>query len=82
MKKLALHTDALVVIVIIFITSLGFNIYQRYQYSDLLEEHIGLQFQVLTLELGTTMKDARLKKCEDDAELQLAAQDECSTYTQ
>ncbi len=77
MKKFALHIDALAVIIIVFLTSFGFNLYQRYQYSDLLKEHIGLQFQVLSLELGGTMKDARLKKCVADSETQLASLNDC-----
>jgi hypothetical protein len=82
MKKLALHMDALVVIVLVFATSFGFNLYQRYQYSDLLKEHIGLQFQVLTMELGVAVKDAKLNKCMDDTETQLASLNECRLNVQ
>lgn len=82
MKKLALHIDALAVIIIVFLTSFGFNLYQRYQYSDLLKEHIGLQLQVLSLELGVTVKDAKLQKCVDDSELQFASRDDCGISVQ
>jgi len=82
MKKFTLHIDALAVIIIVFVTSFGFNLYQRYQYSDLLKEHIGLQFQVLSLEMGGAMKDARLKKCVDDSETQLASLNECRINVQ
>jgi hypothetical protein len=82
MKKFALHIDALAVIIIVFVTSFGFNLYQRYQYSDLLKEHIGLQFQVLSLEMGGAMKDAMLKKCVDDSETQLASLNECRINVQ
>ena len=39
-KVYSLHLDALLVLVLIFIISFGFNIYQKMQYSDLLQEFV------------------------------------------
>jgi hypothetical protein len=61
MKKIGLHIDALVVIIIIFTTSFGFNFYQRYQYSDLLREHIALQQQSLVMEFNLASMESRIK---------------------
>jgi len=82
MKKIVLHIDALAVIVCIFITSFGFNFYQRYQYSDLLKEHVGLQLQVLTLEFGMATKDAKLEHCAANPEPSQAYGDNCEINTQ
>lgn len=80
MKKIGLHIDALAVIVVVFITSFGFNLYQRYQYSDLLKDHIGLQLQVLSMELGAGMTDGMLKQCEDHSETIQLSLDNCETF--
>lgn len=69
MKKLGLHVDALAALILVFLLSFGFNFYQRYQYADMLEEHISLQFQVANLELGAAMTEAKLKKCEEQPEI-------------
>jgi hypothetical protein len=79
MKKIGLHIDALAVIIIVFLASFGFNLYQRYQYSDLLKEHVGLQLQVLSLELGMGMKEGMLERCENDSETIQLSLDNCET---
>jgi hypothetical protein len=66
MKKIGLHIDALAVIIIVFIASFGFNLYQRYQYSDLLKEHIALQQRTMGMEFSLASMDARLKFMEQE----------------
>lgn len=66
MKKIGLHIDALAVIIIIFIMSFGFNFYQRYQYSDLLKEHLALQQRNVGMEFSLASLEARLKALEKD----------------
>jgi hypothetical protein len=66
MKKIGLHIDALAVIIIIFIMSFGFNFYQRYQYSDLLKEHLALQQRNLGMEFSLASLEARLNALEND----------------
>lgn len=66
MKKIGLHIDALAVIIFVFLASFSFNFYQRYQYSDLLREHISLQHRVLGMELSIATMEARLKFMEKE----------------
>ena len=66
MKKTELHIDALAMIIIVFIASFGFNLYQRYQYSDLLKEHFALQQSNLGMEFSLTSLEARLQALEND----------------
>lgn len=64
MYKIGLHIDAIIVIVILFMASFGFNLYQRYQYSDLLEAHSGLQMTQLGMDFSLSVQKALLEKCE------------------
>ncbi len=66
MKKITLHYDALITVLILFIASFSFNFYQRYQYSDLLHEHIAIQKNRLTMELSLAMLESSLDKCENN----------------
>lgn len=66
MKKLSLHLDAFLVIILVFVLSFGMNFYQRYQYSDLLHEHLELQANALRLEYSVSFMKASLDKCEND----------------
>ena len=67
MKKIGLHMDALVVIVVLFVGSFGFNVYQRYQYMDLLQAHIDLQWSSMTTGFSLSMSEVSLRKCEAKA---------------
>ncbi len=66
MKKIELHIDALAAVIILIAASLGFNFYQRYQYLDLLQEHISLQWRSLTTEFNLSSREASLKECEEE----------------
>ena len=66
MRKFGLHLDALVILILLFAGSVGFNLYQRHQYQDLLKEHIDLQFQSLKLGYSKAFMDAKLEKCESN----------------
>lgn len=63
MKKVELHVDALAVVVLVFAASFGFNLYQRYQYSSLLQEHTQLQWKAQDMDFNLRMSKARLEKC-------------------
>ena len=52
-KHFTLNLDALLIITIIFLLAFGFIIYQRNQYSDLLEEHAQLQWLAQDMEINT-----------------------------
>lgn len=66
MKKISLHIDAWIVIILLFIISFGFNFYQRYEYSDLLNDHIQLQASALRMEYAISFMKISLDKCKND----------------
>ena len=53
-RKLHIHLDAAIVLVLVLTASFGFNLYQRYQYSQLLQAHVDLEWdaQNTTINLG------------------------------
>ncbi|MNC85043.1 hypothetical protein D3C83_06150 [compost metagenome] len=61
-RKVGLHVDALVAIVLLFVAAVGFIAYQRYQYSDLLEDNVNRQWNQMMLELEVARLEALLKK--------------------
>lgn len=65
MKKFTLHIDALALLILVFSVSLGFNIFQRYQYSDLLHEHIKLQVAAQKTDFSLIFTEVKLKKCNE-----------------
>jgi hypothetical protein len=62
-KKVELHVDAIAVIVLVFVASFGFNLYQRYQYSDLMEEHVELQWRAQDTEINWKYVKGLLEIC-------------------
>ncbi len=66
MKTFVIHLDALITILVLFTLLIGFSIYQYFQYSDLLKEHINLQASLLKLEYSHTVMDIELKNCKNN----------------
>jgi hypothetical protein len=66
-RKVELHMDAMIVIVLLFVAAVGFIVYQRHQYSDLLRDNLGRQMTQLSLELEVARLEALLKKAEQAA---------------
>jgi CHASE3 domain sensor protein len=62
-KQFTLNLDALLVLALVFLITVGFMSYQRNQYSDLLEEHIQLQWSSQDLEVDVVSLKAKLKQC-------------------
>lgn len=62
-NKIYLHWDAMIVIVVLFITSFGFNLYQRYQYSDLLKESVEAQTKAQDMEVNWNYVKGLLAQC-------------------
>ena len=62
-KQFTLNLDALLAISIIFLLAFGFIGYQRYQYSNLLEEHVQLQWNTQDLEINVKLLKAQLDQC-------------------
>jgi hypothetical protein len=44
-KKVELHIDAIFAAAVVFAVSFGFNLYQRYQYSDLLQKYVDTEWE-------------------------------------
>lgn len=65
MKKFILHIDALAVLILVFSISLGFNIFQRYQYSDLLHDYLDLQVTAQKMDFSLSFTELELKKCNE-----------------
>jgi hypothetical protein len=64
-KHFTLNLDALLVITITILLAFGFIIFQRNQYSDLLEEHAQLQWLAQDLEINTKSLKTKLKQCNE-----------------
>jgi uncharacterized protein YneF (UPF0154 family) len=65
MKTFVLHIDALMVLILVFLITLGFNFFQRFQYHDLLQKHITLQVNALKMDFNLSYMKVDLKKCNE-----------------
>lgn len=65
--KLEVHYDFIAMVVISVALSAGFNLYQRYQYNDLLTEHIALGWKAQDLELNQRLNLRKLEACDNPA---------------
>ena len=63
MKKIELHLDALITIIVVFILAISFIIFQRYQYSDVLQENIDLTWDNEKLKVNLISETSLLDKC-------------------
>lgn len=66
-RKIVLHVDALIVIVLLFAAAVCFIAFQRYQYSLLLRDNVERQMKQLTLELEVARLEALLKRAAQPA---------------
>lgn len=65
MKKFELHLDALITLIAVFLLAFGFILYQRYQYSDLLQENVDLLWEKSNLEAENAVKTSLINKCQN-----------------
>lgn len=63
MKKVEIHKDAVIAIIVVFIFSFSFILYQRYQYSDLLQENVDLTWDNANLQANLDFNIAELDEC-------------------
>ena len=66
-KKITLNLDAAIVIILVFIVSFGFNLYQRYQYSQVFQENMDLRWDNQNMKINwDQFKDTKtaLEKCQ------------------
>ena len=66
MKKFELHLDALITIIIVFVLAVGFILYQRYQYSVVLQENIDLTWDNEKLKADLIFNTNLLDKCKNE----------------
>ena len=63
MKKIELHLDALITIIVVFILAISFILFQRYQYSDVLQENIDLNWEHENLKVNYDFQSGLLAAC-------------------
>lgn len=61
-RKVELHVDALAAIVLLIVAAVAFIAYQRYQYSDLLQDNVERQWKQMMLEFEVARLQALLEK--------------------
>ena len=64
MKKFEFHLDALITVIVVFILAIGFILYQRHQFSIVMQENIDLTWEVETLKVDFELKSRLLDRCE------------------
>ena len=64
-RKLEIHYDFVIVTVICFALSAGFNIYLLHKYNQLFTEHIDLQWQAQNHQSSHLYAKQMLEACED-----------------
>lgn len=67
-RKVYLHLDAVFVVALVFTGSFAFNLYQRYQYTDLLQEHTDIQWQAQKMEINWRYAKGLLDNCKKVSE--------------
>jgi len=63
MKIIKLHLDALITLVVVFAAVVGFLLFQRYQYSVLLQENIDLKWENAELTVNLDYKTTQFDDC-------------------
>jgi hypothetical protein len=70
-KKIELHLDALITIIVVFVLAFSFVLYQRYQYSDLLQENIDLSWDNEKLKVNLIVETSLLDECKNEKESEI-----------
>jgi hypothetical protein len=66
MKKFQLHLDAVIVIILLFVGSFAFIVYQDYQYEDLLQETVDQRWEIGNLKANEIILRTNLERCEKE----------------
>lgn len=69
-RKLTIHSDALAVVAIVFVLSFGFNLYQRYQYENLLQKYVDTEWARQNIAVDLKSAQRRAEDCHASASLQ------------
>jgi hypothetical protein len=62
-RKFSLHLDALVAIVAVFASAIGFIAYQRHEYQAVAQENVDRQMKQVQLEMQIARLQVVEKKC-------------------
>jgi len=62
-KKVTLNYDFIGVFIIVFIASVGYNIYQNFQYRELYTEHVDLKWSAQDAEANLIYIRKQLESC-------------------
>jgi len=65
MKKFELHLDALITVAVVFTLAVGFLLYQRHQYSVVMQENIDLAWEIVTLKADLELNATLLEACKN-----------------
>ena len=65
MKKIGLHLDALISIIVVFVLLITFLLYQRYQYSVILQSNIDFAWENENLNVDLILTNRMLEKCKN-----------------
>ena len=65
MKKIELHLDALITIIVVFVLAVSFLLYQRHQYADVLQKNIDLIWENEKLKVNLTLESSLLEDCKN-----------------
>ena len=65
MKRFEFHLDALITIVVVFVLLISFLLYQRYQYSEILQDNIDLAWENENLNVDLILTTNLLDKCKN-----------------
>lgn len=64
MRKLTVNLDAVVVIGLMLVISLGMNAWQRVQFNDLLSQHVDVQWEAQDVKANLVLARTLLKGCD------------------
>ena len=67
-RRLHIHLDAAIVLVLVLIASFSFNLYQRYQYSRLLQAYIDLEWDAQNTMINLGYVTGKLEQCHQRCE--------------
>ena len=62
-KKFTLHLDAVIVIVLLFVVSLGFNWYQFKESQDLFQQNVDANWEIQDLKTNLMYLKSEYEKC-------------------
>ena len=62
-RKVQVNLHTIIIIALLFLASFGFNLYQRYQYLDLLQDLVDTEWKAQNMEASWVLVKNQLKAC-------------------